>query len=384
MQLNRLKLSIVASMMLVGANALAEDYISLQYMSYDEDSGKTSIHSPHIEFNKDFGVDYTLNLTYVHDSVTGASPIYYDTTSGATPKLSTGVVLQNDIRYDYVNYEDDRNAYGATLTKRFANRDELSIGLNYSKENDYKSKEISAEYLHYLDPSKNRSISFGISSQQNDILVYCSPASKVCDGSSGASQTVKDLKVINLEVGFTQIIDATSLIKSSLFYINEDGYLSNPYMTVVRDYNTNPKIAEDSKPNIRKAFGATLQYSKALNDAISLHGSYRYYNDDWDISSHTIDTQIFYEFNPKLTIGLGGRYYTQTKAKFYSKRRDYFTNEKYASSDPRMRDFESVNYSLSLDYKITDKLSINGSINYYEQFDFFDANYYNIGFKYKF
>ncbi len=32
-------------------------------------------------------------------------------------------------------------------------------------------------------------------------------------------------------------------------------------------------------------------------------------------------------------VGVGVRYYTQSEAEFYSSRKDYFTNQKYASSD---------------------------------------------------
>ena len=385
MQLSKIKLSLATSLLLVASAAMAEDYISVQYMSYDEDKGRTSVDSPHIELNKDFGADYTLNLSYAHDTVSGASPIFYDSTTGASSKLSSGVIQPGDIRYDYVKYDDKRTAYGGTFTTRFANRDELSLGINYSKENDYISREASAEYLHYLDSSKNQSLSLGVSYQNNDVSVYCDKNSQVCDGSSGASQDTKKVEVISGELGFTQILDQSSLIKASIFYINEDGYLSNPYMTVVRDYDTNPKIREDSKPTKREAFGTLLQYSKALFDGrTTLNSSYRYYIDDWDISSHTLSLQMFYEASSDLIVGFGGRYYTQTQSKFYSAKRDYFTDEKYASSDSRMRVFESVNYSLSGDYSITNSLAINASINYYSQIDFFDANYYNVGIKYKF
>jgi len=36
-------------------------------------------------------------------------------------------------------------------------------------------------------------------------------------------------------------------------------------MRVIRDYNTNPKIAPERKPDSRKAYGVMVEYSKALN-----------------------------------------------------------------------------------------------------------------------
>jgi hypothetical protein len=352
-------------------------------MNYDEDSGRTTISTPMIEINKDFGTDYTLNASFTHDSVSGASPTYYDSQSGASAKVPDGVVYRNDIKYGNIDYEDERKAVSLSLTKRFKNRDELTLGGNYSTEYDYDSKEASIQYLHYLDSSKNQSISIGTSYQKNDVSIYCRLNTGACDSSSGASEKIEDLDVITTEIGFTQILDKTSLVKTSLFYINEDGYLSNPYMRVIRDYNKNPKIAPERKPDSRKAYGAMVEYSKALNSNLGTILSYRFYSDDWEITSHTIDTELNYDFNSKLMVGVGVRYYTQSEAKFYSSKKDYFTNQKYASSDRRVGDFDSINYKLSGDYKINKNISLNANINYYEQ-DSFDAIYWGVGGKYRF
>ncbi len=107
----------------------------------------------------------------------------------------------------------------------------------------------------YLDSSKNQSITIGGSYQKNDISIYCRLNTGACDSSSGASEKVKDLEVITTQIGFTQILDKTSLVKTSLFYINEDGYLSNPYMRVIRDYNTNLKIAQRRKQIAERLWG---------------------------------------------------------------------------------------------------------------------------------
>jgi len=377
----QLRLSILTCSLLA-TSLMAEDYVSVQYIGYDEDSGRTTISTPSIEINKDFGTDYTLNISLISDTVSGASPIYFDASSGASPS-SKGFTSQANVKYDNADYEETRNAGGISLVKRFENRDELTGGINVSREHDYYSNELSAEYLHWLDDSKNQAISFGASYQKNEILIDCALGNDECDASSGASE-VMDLDVISAEVGFTQTLDKTSLVKASVFYISEDGYLSNPYMRVVRNYNTNPNITQENKPDNRKAYGATLQYSKAFDDKISTTSTYRFYSDDWDITSHTISSELYYEFNEKLTTGVGLRYYIQSESEFYNGDKDYFTDQTYASSDRRMSDFDALNYKLSADYKVNTKISVNASVNLYDQPDYFDALYYNLGVKYKF
>ncbi len=380
----QLRLSVLASLLLATNALLAEDYVSVQFMGYDEDSGRTTIITPSVEINKEFGADYTLNLSFTHDSVSGASPTYYDAFSGASAKLPDSTTLKHDVKYGNIEYEDERKAVSLALTKRFESRDELTLGGNFSDEYDYTSKELSAEFLHYINSTKNQSVSFGVSYQKNDVSINCDLGNSECDALSGASEKIMDLDVLSSEVGFTQIIDKTSLIKASLFYINEDGYLSNPYMRVVRDYNTNAKISQEVKPDDRTAYGATLAYSKSINSKLSSITNYRFYSDDWDITSHTIENELYYEWSDDFVAGLGIRYYIQSEADFYSHKKDFFTDQKYASSDRRISDFDSVNIKLSAEYKLNKKISLNSSINYYEQFDYFDAKYYNIGVKYKF
>ncbi len=380
----KIRFSLLASQLLVASSLMAEDYVSVQYMRYDEDSGRTTVSTPSIEISKDFGVDYNLKLSYAHDALSGASPTWYDSSSGATTTIADGTHYKDDIVYGDIPYEDTRNSLGATFTTRFASRDELTLGFNYSGENDYTSREASAEYLHYLDSSKNRSLSFGLSFQKNDITVFCDK--QECDTSSGASANIseEDITVLSTELGFTQIIDATSLVKASVFYIGEDGYLSNPYMNVVRDYDTSLKLILEKKPDTRAAYGALVQYSKSFVDALSAHISYRFYHDDWKITSHTINTEFYYELQKRLTLGVGVRYYLQSEAYFYNASKDYFTDEKYASSDRRMSAFDSYNLMFSAKYDVRDDLSINGSVNAYSQPKYFDSLYYNIGFIYKF
>ena len=382
----QLRLSTIACSLLAISSLDAQDYVSIQYMNYDEDSGRTTITTPAIEFNKDFGVDYTLNVTILQDTISGASPTYYDASSGASATLSNTTSYPSNIEYGDIEYEDEREAIGTMLTTRFASRDELSVGYNYSTENDYRSHELSLEYLHYLNQSKNSSFSFGLSYQKNDVEIYCFLGTTECDSSSGASaiSVEKDLDVYNFEIGYTQILDKSSLVKGSLFMVDEDGYLSNPYMRVVRDYNTSAMITQENKPSSRRAYGATLQYDKALSNHLSSIVFYRFYDDDWDIISHTFDMKIYYTWNRLLMLGLNFRGYTQSAASFFNARRDYFTDEVYASSDRRVSEFSSYNYGLSCSYTISESITFNGGIGYYEQPNYFDAFYYNVGIKYNF
>ncbi len=394
----RTKLSLFTCSLLAFGTAQAEDYVSVQYVHYDEDSGRTTVMSPALEVSKDFGTDYTLKASLVLDSISGASPSWYDASSGASA-FSRGDTSANNVTYDAIEYDDTRTAGSIALTTRFASRDELTVGYSRSYERDYEANELSAEYLYNLDSSRNRTLSFGLSYQFNRVLVeeYSSANNRLrdddddddddYDSSSGASQSF-DINVLTAEIGFTQVLSPTSLAKASVFFINEDGYLSNPYMNVVRNYNLNnsgtAEVTAENKPDTRTSYGLTLQYITALSDVLSSNTSYRFYSDDWGINSHTINTELYYEYGDHWLFGGGLRYYVQSEADFYNGAKEYFTNETYASSDRRMSDFNAVSYKVSATYHVNGDWSVNSGISYYDQSKHFDAIYYTAGLKYYF
>ena len=390
-----IKLSFIAVTLISTMVLNAEDYVSVQYLQYNENEDRTNISAPSIMVNKDFGTDYTLNASFVVDVVSGASKNYYDKgydgTSSASYDASSGAsafargigVDANDVQYGNVQYEDNRVAISALLTKRFENRDALTVGLSQSNEDDFYSTEVSAEYMHWLDSSKNQSISFGLSYQMNKILKYCENVG--ADGCSGASQSL-DASAINTQLSFSQNIDSKSHAEVALFLSNDDGYLDNPYLNVVRNYKSNgtADVVGEHRPDSKTAYGMALKYANALTENTTLHLGYRYYSDDWGILSHRFDTDIFYEVGDDWILKFGLRAYLQSEADFFSGYKDYFTDEVYASSDQRLSGFNALTYNASVDYKIDEDLRVNFGTQYYDQSTGLSATYFITGFTYSF
>jgi hypothetical protein len=385
----QLRVSLAAATLLTALSAQAEDYVSLQYLQYDENKNRTSVSAPSLMVNKDFGVDYTLNLSIVADAVSGATQTYYDAdaASGASAIHSRGLGVAADAaEYGNVEYDDRRVAYSGALTTRFANRDELTVGFNRSNESDFYSTEGSAEYMHYLDESKNQSISLGASYMANEILVQCSESGTGhCDAASGGSQR-ETADTISTQLSFHQVLNSSSYIKAALYYMQEDGYLTNPYLNVVRDdpVGGNVDIIGENRPDSRSIYGVSLKYANAFNDEFTLQSSYRFYNDDWGIMSHTIDNDLYYEPNSDWLFKIGLRYYTQGEADFFKDKGEYFTNETYYSSDFRLGSFDALTYKTELEYNFDESFSYNISANYYDQSTDLSATYFITGFKYKF
>jgi hypothetical protein len=367
-------LSTVTAGLLLGSTLLhTENYVSVEYLQYDESDDRVSVYAPLVEVSYDFSTDYNLKASLMYDGVSGATPSFLKNENGALYKG-----LQS--------FEDTRKAGALLLTSRFENRDELYTGLDFSRESDYQSLTASFEYMHYTDETHNTAIHLGTSIGFNEILVYdtLSGASghEENDGESGASHT-EDSMSYNIQLGVTQVLTAESSVKVSAFTLFDDGYLTNPHGLVVRE---NTILGDENRPDSRSAYGLTTQYNQQVAKNISLLGSYRFYTDDWDITSHTLEVDSYINLSKDVTLGVGLRYYTQTEANFYNENKDYFTTQEYASSDERLSKFDAFTYKASIDYKQNDRLSYNVGIQLYQQNTATDlsATAVTIGVKYKF
>jgi len=390
------KLSIAASTLLVSLNA--SDFVSFQYLHYQESDNRVTVSAPSLEINKDFGVDYSLNVNGTYDAVSGASPNYYDASSGASAQrrvpnradLGRGPTAQEDVAYGNIDFYERRNALGAQLIQRLDSRDEIRYGLNWSLEFDVYAYEGSLEYMHFLDSSKNSSLTLGLSYQRHANLVQCTEysggdISNGCDTSSGSSKQI-DSNHFNLQGTYSQVLDETSVLDVSLFYLEEDGYLTNTYKNVVRNYDSldGPIIVNENRPDTRNAGGAVINYAKSIGPNSALQMNYRYYLDDWKINSHTPEIKLLYQATNAIRIDVGYRYYYQSAAEFYSAQKDYFTDEEFASSDDRLSEFNGFQPTLGGIYQINRDWSYNLSYSYYDQSTGLTSQYIITGLKYIF
>ena len=376
MQLNNFNsISTITAFAIIASNALyAENYVAVEFLQYNENDSRVAVSAPTLSASYDIGTDFNVKADFVHDAVSGATPSWQpDSASGASGRDNSG-----DYVYGNQKFDEARNAGSVMLTTRFANRDELYTGIDYSRESDFDSKAVSAEYMHYMDKSHNQSVNIGVSYAFNEILSYD------YDSGSGASQK-EESNSLNIQAGVSQVLNDHSAVKVEGFAILDDGYLTNPHSNIVRDYNTaNQKLVTENRPDKRTAYGVSLKYITMFGDNLSFKANYRFYTDDWDISSHTIEHDVYYALNKKVTLGAGFRIYTQSEANFYNKNKDFFSNEEYASSDERLSEFDAITYKASLDFKQNDNISYNLGGQFYSQSTGLDATMITAGMKYRF
>lgn len=404
MQLNK-KLAILAITTTAITLNAASDEVSYKFNTYKESDDRIKVKYHTFDVKKDFGADYSLSLSLSHDTITGGTPAWDSISGGSkyTGKLSddancisggknickdtsnlgilnSGKLDMSDYNYRNINMEDKRKAGSISLTKRTQSRDEIGLGLSYSKEEDFRSIEGSFSYLYNLNASRNRSLSFGVSYQSNE--------AKFANG-------WKDFYIINSEIGYTHVFTKNTLASFSVFGIKQSGELSNPYQRVIRYFDALEDnsgyykyfIANEKRPDEKFSYGFSTKVVSQMLNFLVLHANYRLYQDNWGITSHTIATQAYIDLGKYITIVPFLRYYHQSEANFYKayNAKDFtFNATDYASNDKRLSSFNTKTAGLGIIGKVTKNFSLNAYYTMQKQSTDLDIKYFSVGFKYKF
>ncbi len=397
--------------------SLAENKVAIQIQQYQENDDRIDVQDGKLSIEHDLGPNHTINAEYDWDSISGASPAWdsltgasstvsSDTVTGASPCvdedgnyyeycrdtrelpgiIGDGSLKLNDYIYRNIDLKDRRNSLAVLYTYRTpTKRNELSIGASYSKEEDFKNTGISAEYLMYTDRTKNRAITVGMSFMKNDVLDYL-------------ENNWNNYDLINSQIGITQVFDINTVAKFNVYHMLEDGHLSNPYFNVVRRVNVALEqgdayfkyyLFRDFRPDRREATGISIQAAKTLNQKTSWQPSYRYYQDNWSVKSHTLESKSYHRINEKLRLSPGIRYYHQTAASFFKandnkNNGNIFSESGYGTADHRLGDYDSWTFQFGVEYLHAENLTWNVVTGYQTQSSGLKFHWVNFGFQKKY
>jgi hypothetical protein len=285
--------------------------VRIRYSNYQEyQAGKENrmkIHAPMAMLDTPIGENNRLEATYVFDGMSGASPYYLDSLSGAS---GTGI-------------HDTRRAGDMKFTHYFKH---FSVGLGgrVSDEEDYLSRGGLVD-ARVWTPDKNTTFSLGFSFDSDDISSTQSPDF----GDDRRSQ--------GYLFGITQILTPNSALQSNLTFSHGRGYHSDPYKPF------------DNRPRSREGWSWLSRYILYFPEMeSSLHADYRFFIDSWGIKSHMLEVAWYQPFGTAWMFRPSVRYYTQSAAQFFQ---DSYPPQEFGdlySADQRMGDFGSIGAGLKL------------------------------------
>ncbi|QUM84542.1 DUF3570 domain-containing protein [Moritella sp. 28] len=389
---------------LVAGSVSAADHVSIHHLSFEEYGDKIKAGDNILSLEKNIGLDWTITAELGYDTVSGASPAWVPTTpsSGviagkrtqeAQDKTSEVIRAGYDpYRGNYemrpVELEDTRYSAATNVTFRDKDRDEWTLGVNYSQEDDYKSMGANAKALLYTDSSKNRSFSLGGSVLSDQTLAF----QEYQNG--GNEQQWKDIFTSSMEVGMSQVFTPNLYATFTAYGGYKSGYLSNHYLTVLRevDIDDDGKIsddevflAQDSRPDTRISGGINVQTFYSVTDRVVVRPRYKFFTDDWGVMSHQLGGKMSIKITDWLMLAPGYSWYSQQGANFFIDPKSSdptFASKGYATTDIRLGDFNANAYELGVSLKLSSKWRMNALAAYYEQSNGYASRWWAVGVTY--
>ncbi len=367
---------------------------------YSEKDRVTAI-EPVVSIRKQIDEEEFLGLRIVFDSLTGSSP------NGATKQSfpqSFSRVSGNEVYTAPANqtptdpnFRESRGALSFDWEKPMSKTAKGIYSLNYSQEIDYTSVGLGATF-NWDTNQRLRTWTAGVSysfETVDPLGGVTKPFSQVPITSAGKKETIGDTEdktVADILFGLTQVISRKALMQFNFNYGVDDGYLTDPYK-LLSVFDSNGDLVQpnqylyEKRPDsrTRQALYWKTIYSPG-EDVVNF--SYRYYWDDWGISSHTLDGRYRFEMGGGHYIEPHLRYYLQDKADFYQYNLVQGSTPNYASADYRLADLSTTTFGFKYGLELTKTTEFNIRIEQMTQqsesgdapFDDVEAIIFQIGY----
>lgn len=367
---------------------------------YSEDQRVTAI-EPVINAKKSLKDDASFSVKLVADVLSGASangavPTPQPQTFASPSGLSSYSVNANETPLDST-FHDTRFAANLTWETPVSRLVKRTTGMNFSAETDYLSLGLSTNYSFDLN-KKNTTFSTGIAVNSDRIAPVGGKPDPLTEvptqatgGGGGENEDEGEGGEGGLEaffegepklsadllLGVTQILSRKTLTQLNYSYGKTSGYLTDPYKLVsVIDPSTGVPVANstndylyyyEKRPDSRIRQSVYWKLNHQLtNDVIYL--SYRYFWDDWNVKSHTVDLRYRFEIGKHSYLQPHYRYYQQSAADFYR----YFitsteTVPEYVSADYRLGKFKSNTVGILYGLELSKTAEFNFRVEYFRQ-----------------
>lgn len=184
----------------------------------------------------------------------------------------------------------------------------------------------------------------------------------------GIASTTK--RVAGFTLGINQNLSRTSLLQLKYANSEASGYLTDPYKILSVIESPSGRTLDyifEYRPGSRRMQSVYLTNKTYLAGDV-LHLSYRYYWDEWDIRSNTVDVRYQIQLDERKFIQPKFRYYTQSAADFfYHSLPNNTAMPTFASADFRMAAFDA--YTVGFRYGISgsENQEHSISVDYYTQ-----------------
>ncbi|HKH62822.1 MAG TPA: DUF3570 domain-containing protein [Flavitalea sp.] len=233
------------------------------------------------------------------------------------------------------SYADNRfyPSIGWTMENE-GKRTTFGAGLYYSSEYDYQSF---GGHVSFSKKTKNRNGEFSAKLQfYDDHLTAVYPIE--LRNSLAGSNPDMSRNTYSGTLSWSQIINKNLQLMLEGEVVYQEGWLGLPFHRV---YFMDNSVHIEQLPSSRIKVPIGLRANYFLGDKIILRGWYRFYKDDWNISSNTLQLETSIKLSPFLSVTPFYRFYQQTAAEPFAPYAIHTATDKYYTSNYDLSKFDS-------------------------------------------
>jgi hypothetical protein len=322
----------------------------------EEDTNNTAGGSPWVESSGASKSDAWTSLSFSYDH----SSEDRNTILGANASFSK--------EYDYTSF-----GVGGSFTKLF-NEKNTKINVKANAYFDSWQPVFPTELDSYLEDNQNLNDGFF------DSVDILDENGNIIDKNGSTvwsplnTTLIKDesRNTYSLSLSFSQILSKKAQFSIFVDIIQQKGWLANPMQRVyfsdksnyyignaanIPNYTSKSntdvfQLADDIErlPDTRFKIPVGARINYYINEVVSLRTYYRYYYDDWGISSHTASVELPIKIGDKFTLYPSYRYYSQTAADYFAPYEQLVSTDEYYTSDYDLSEFNSNQFGFGVSY----------------------------------
>jgi len=270
-----------------------------------------------------------------------------------------------NLTVSYSHSSDDRNQIWSAKASVSSEFDYTSAGFggSYTRLFNEKNTEVSVHGNIYLDkwnaiyPYELRPFGEGGSGLNDAFFSRNTITGNRNYAPDFTEFTNENRNSYSLGFGFSQILHKNVQGSLSLDFVQQQGLLSTPFQRVyfadVADsFIDNFQLAGDIErlpdSRLKIAMGGRLNWY--VNERVAVRTFYRYYLDDWGITSHTASIEVPIKITSKFTLYPSYRFYNQAAADYFNPFKEALSTDEFYTSDYDLSEYQANQIGFGVSY----------------------------------
>lgn len=186
--------------------------------------------------------------------------------------------------------------------------------ISFSKKTNNKNGEFTAKFQTYLD----------------QVGLIAPVELRTAGNGRGRNFSTAPRNTFAGSLSYSQIINQRLQIMFLADVVQQQGYLSLPFHRV---YFNDATVHQENLPGSRFKIPLGFRANYFLGDQFIIKTYYRFYKDDWGLTSHTANIEVPVKLTPFVSVSPFYRFYTQSAIKYFAPYQTHTVQDQYYTSN---------------------------------------------------